>query len=67
VVTGAGQGIGAAIADRLAQEGAYLALCDINFALAKKQKKKVSQIRGKEAIAIQVDVADRPQVEIRHF
>lgn len=63
VITGAGQGIGAAIADRLAQEGAYLALCDINFALVKRQKKKVSQIRGREAIAIQVDVADRSQVE----
>ena len=63
VVTGAGQGIGAAIADRLAQEGAYLALCDVNFALVKKQEKKVSQIRGREAIAIQVDVADRSQVE----
>lgn len=63
VITGAGQGIGAAIADRLAQEGAYLALCDINFALVKRQEKKVSQIRGREAIAIQVDVADRSQVE----
>ncbi len=63
VITGAGQGIGAAIADRLAQEGAYLALCDINFALVKRQEKKVSQIREREAIAIQVDVADGSQVE----
>lgn len=63
VVTGAGQGIGAAIADRLAQEGAHLALCDINFAPVKKREKQVSQIRGKGAIAIQVDVADRSQVE----
>jgi len=33
VITGTGQGIGAAIADRLVQEGAHLALSDINFAL----------------------------------
>jgi len=63
VITGAGQGIGAAIADRLTQEGAHLALCDINFASVKKREKQASQIREKEAIAIQVDVADISQVE----
>jgi len=63
VVTGAAQGIGAAIADRLAREDAHLVLCDINFALVKKREKKVSQIRGRQAIAIQVDVAERSQVE----
>lgn len=63
VITGAGQGIGAAIVDRLAQEGTHLALCDIDFALVKKREKQISQIRGKEAIAIQVDVSDRSQVK----
>lgn len=63
VITGAAQGIGAAIAVRLAKEGAYLALCDINFAPVKKRAKKVSQIGGKEAVAIQVDVTNRSQVE----
>jgi len=63
VVTGAAQGIGAAIADRLAKEGAHLALCDINATRLEKRANKVSQIRGKEAVAIQVDVTNRSQVE----
>jgi 3-oxoacyl-[acyl-carrier protein] reductase len=59
VVTGAAQGIGAAIAQKLAQEGAKVALLDINQEAA---QATADQIDG-ETIALKCDVSSREQVE----
>ncbi|MEU0465305.1 SDR family NAD(P)-dependent oxidoreductase [Amycolatopsis sp. NPDC006131] len=61
VVTGAGQGIGRAIAERYATEGAEVAVVDLN-------EDKVNEVaaaiaaRGGAALPVVCDVADRAQV-----
>ncbi|MHA3050021.1 (S)-acetoin forming diacetyl reductase [Acinetobacter sp. ANC 4639] len=60
-VTGAGQGIGEAIALRLASDGFAVACADMNIETAHQVAEKIKQHGGK-AIAIQVDVADRDHV-----
>jgi len=61
VVTGAGHGIGAATARRLAREGAVIAVCDIR---APEADETVAQItaEGGRARAFVADVADRDSV-----
>jgi NAD(P)-dependent dehydrogenase (short-subunit alcohol dehydrogenase family) len=59
LVTGAGSGIGAAIAKRLASGGARVALADTNLEGAK----TVAGAIGKEARPYQVDVSDAAAVE----
>lgn len=60
-ITGAGQGIGEAIAKRLSQDGFMVACADLNL---DKVNEVVHQIisNGGEACAIQVDVAQRKNV-----
>lgn len=60
-VTGAGQGIGEAIALRLASDGFAVACADMNIETAQQVAEKIQQNGGK-AIAIKVDVADRDDV-----
>src|SRR4051812_1332130 len=55
IVTGAGRGIGAAIARDLAANGAKVCVADLDPSSA---KKVVAEI-GNDAIAVQVDVTDR--------
>jgi len=62
VVTGGAQGIGGAVADRLSQAGAALAIWDIDRSLA---EEKAGALPGKAA-AFTVDVADFPSVEAAH-
>jgi sorbitol-6-phosphate 2-dehydrogenase len=64
VVTGAGQGLGAAIASRLAMEGADLALCDMNIEMAKKLELQLNETYGIKTISVEADVSKRTQVEI---
>jgi 3-oxoacyl-[acyl-carrier protein] reductase len=59
VVTGAGQGIGKGIAEKLAKEGCNIVVADINL---KEAKKTASQI-GKKAIAVQCDVSEKKSVK----
>jgi meso-butanediol dehydrogenase/(S,S)-butanediol dehydrogenase/diacetyl reductase len=61
VVTGAGRGIGAAIALDLASNGANLAVADLNESAADHVAEQIKAMGGK-AIAIQVDVAQRESV-----
>ncbi|MDR6264091.1 MULTISPECIES: glucose 1-dehydrogenase [Rhodobacterales] len=57
VVTGAGQGNGAAIARGLAQAGAHVALCDLNGDTAAQQAAAINAEGGK-AMSAQLDVTD---------
>ncbi|WP_313571726.1 (S)-acetoin forming diacetyl reductase [Pantoea piersonii] len=60
-VTGAGQGIGAAIALRLAKDGFAVAVADYNAETAQQITNKIISAGGK-AVALQVDVALRDRV-----
>jgi 3-oxoacyl-[acyl-carrier protein] reductase len=62
IVTGAAQGMGAAIAKRLASEGAAVVVADINI---EKAERVADEIKGQggTAIAFNVDVANRAGVQ----
>jgi len=62
VVTGASQGIGAGIVERLGEEGASVAVLDINVEGASKQAEKLSD-SGIKALALECDVADAASVD----
>jgi len=57
VVTGAGQGIGRAIALRLAQSGAHVAVADLNLPAAERVAGEVRAL-GRQALPVRVDVSD---------
>ncbi len=61
VVTGAGQGIGRAIAIRLAKDGFAIGCLDFNADTANVSAKQITDSGG-EALAVKVDVAQRDQV-----
>ena len=61
IVTGAGQGLGWAIAKRLADDGACLVIADINWERAQ-EKAALLQKMGQEAMAIKVDVSKAKEV-----
>src|SRR5262245_21430055 len=62
VVTGAASGIGLATARRLAQDGAQVAIWDINLAGAQAAADELIKA-GKRALAAKVDVARRADVD----
>lgn len=62
IVTGAGHGIGAAIATRLAAEGAAVLVADISPERAEAQARNIVA-RGGRAVGRAVDVKDRKAVE----
>ena len=62
IVTGAAQGIGKAIAARLASEGARVVVVDINEAGAKTVAKKI----GNGAFAVKCDISDEAGVKKLH-
>ena len=61
VVTGAAQGIGLKIAERLFEDGYSIALVDFNEAVAKESAEKLSK-EGQKAVAFKADVSNRDQV-----
>ncbi len=61
IVTGAGQGLGWAIAKRLADDGASLVIADINWEKAQEKSSFLQKI-GKKAMAIKVDVSRAGEV-----
>jgi len=62
VVTGAGQGIGRAIAHRLAQDGFAVAIVDIN-ATALDEAKKEIEVQGGQALALQADLTKLENIQ----
>ena len=58
LVTGGSRGIGAAIVNRLAREGAHVALTYVSKPDQAQEMVKVAQALGVEALAIQADSAD---------
>jgi NAD(P)-dependent dehydrogenase (short-subunit alcohol dehydrogenase family) len=61
IVTGAGQGIGQAIALKMAQEGADVAVAELNFESGSQTCKAIEAL-GRKALFLRVDVADPKQV-----
>ncbi len=62
IITGAAQGIGAGIADRLARAGAQIAVADLNADNGEAAAAKLTA-DGLKAFAVQVDVSRRDSVE----
>jgi 3-oxoacyl-[acyl-carrier protein] reductase len=61
IVTGGGGGIGGAIADRFAREGAKIAVADIDSNAAKAQTARLAG-KGADAVAITADVTQKESV-----
>jgi 3-oxoacyl-[acyl-carrier protein] reductase len=61
IVTGAGRGIGKAIAIALAREGANIIAIDVDIQTAEKVAKEIKSL-DRQALAIQVDVSDSKEV-----
>lgn len=61
IVTGAGSGIGKAIALLFAREGAQVAVADINENAAKVTASEI-EVSGRKAIAVRVDISDSKQI-----
>jgi len=62
IVTGGAQGIGKAIAERLARCGANVVVADIRLEKAEATASEITANTGRRAIAAQVDVADSASV-----
>jgi len=61
VVTGAGKGLGKAIAEKFFEEGARVALWDIDLPLAEKVATTLDS-SGRKAVAVKVDITDEKEV-----
>jgi len=62
IVTGAGSGIGRAIAKRLAKEGAHIVIADINDETSQETAKEISII-GSQYLVVKADVTDEGSVK----
>jgi sorbitol-6-phosphate 2-dehydrogenase len=62
IVTGAAQGLGETISNRLAQEGASVVLADINSDVLGETARKIHSGTGAETLPIKTDVTDEREV-----
>ena len=63
VVTGAARGLGAVIAERLAEEGLDVAVLDVNEVGAKETADRIAEATGSKVVAFGCDVTDREGLE----
>jgi sorbitol-6-phosphate 2-dehydrogenase len=63
LITGGAQGLGAALCQRLAREGAHIVVADLNQEGADRTAAGISQDTDRRAIAVAVDVTEEAQVE----
>jgi len=63
IVTGSGQGLGEAIALRLAGEGCKVVAADINFSTVERTGQKIKEIKG-DSLPLEVDVTKSSQVKL---
>ncbi|HEX9117955.1 MAG TPA: sorbitol-6-phosphate dehydrogenase [Anaerolineae bacterium] len=63
VVTGGAQGLGQAICERLAAEGAHVVVADLNEEAAQKTAEAIAAATGRRTLALKVDVTDEAQVQ----
>jgi sorbitol-6-phosphate 2-dehydrogenase len=63
LVTGGAQGLGAALADRLARAGAHVAVADLNREGAEQTAADIAARTGRRTLGLGVDVTDEAQVE----
>ncbi|MFI4954169.1 MAG: SDR family NAD(P)-dependent oxidoreductase, partial [Burkholderiales bacterium] len=61
IITGAGQGIGQATALKFAQEGAKVAVCDINAVTVRETVAKIEELGG-ETAGFVIDVTDKESI-----
>ena len=59
LVTGGAQGLGEALCQRLADEGADLVVADLNLAGAEKVAAEIAEKTGRKAIAVAMDVTSK--------
>src|SRR5437868_1574889 len=62
MVTGAGRGIGEAIAEAMAAEGAAVAVCDLDGEAAAKTAAGIAERHGARAVSVPADIADSAAV-----
>lgn len=62
IITGGGQGIGQAIAQKMAADGAFVMLADINLAAAEQTAEAINASGRHQAVAIQTDITIETQV-----
>lgn len=62
IVTGAGQGIGQAVALALAKEGVDVVVADVNIDTAKETAKEIESF-GRKALALKVDVSSDKEIK----
>lgn len=66
IVTGGGQGIGAAIVERYASEGARVVIAEINQSVGEEAAKTISAKTGLEVLHITTDVTDPKSIAAMH-
>jgi len=63
IVTGAAQGLGEALAHRLADEGCHVVVADVNVQGVRRVAEEIAARTGRRALAMAVDVTNSQQVE----
>ena len=62
IITGSSRGLGRAMAIALAEEGAPLALCDVDLENTQRMAQKVKEL-GRDALALKVDLSKYGEVQ----
>ena len=63
IITGAGQGIGKAYAEKLAENGVNVVIADMNIETAQATANEIAETYGVGTLAVKVNVADEQQIQ----